>query len=132
MTALLVFLGTRIATATPTCARRKASWMSVFVLYLLLWVLLHPWDRHPTPADESRGQADSEQLSIRYGPEGFQKDFVSLLELRNAARKLRLLREGVATVAVAFSPTSATSRAAAGRSSFAVGNGQAVGRALGT
>ena len=37
----------------------------------------------------------SQKLSVLYGPEGFQKEFATLVEALKAARKLRLQREGV-------------------------------------
>ena len=95
LAALLLFLGVRITTTAPTRHRRKAAVVPNCVLYLLIWELLHPWSRHPTPLTESQDRDATQKISIVYGTEGFQKNYISLLELIKAARKLRLLREGV-------------------------------------
>ena len=96
---VIFFLGARLTKAVTRrgCRRLRGSLMTTLVLYLLACEIARPWKRAPAPADNSRdpyGEGPKE-LSVIYGPEGLQKHFVTMLEVLAAARRLRLLREGV-------------------------------------
>ena len=75
----------------------RNRWYATLIMYLVIYLVLRPWIRCPSPMgiNPQHEKEKSQKLSVLYGPEGFQKEFATLVEALKAARKLRLQREGV-------------------------------------